>query len=796
MLVFTSCVNNYLPKARALAYSVKAQHPDWEFCLLLGEDPPQGVSAASEPFDRIIRYEDLGVPNYKGWHFQHRLVEICTAIKGQALNYFLETEGQEKVIYLDPDILVLAPLSPLAVMLDEYDILLTPHQLAPQNDARAIEDNEICSLRHGVFNLGFVACAKREQGIEFSRFWRDRLADWCFDDKGNGLFTDQKWCDLAPAYFPSLGIVRDPGCNAASWNLTDRIITQNTAGEFLANGLPLRFYHFTGYDSGMGKVMSSIYGANMPAVAELWQIYENKLKTYGQEQLGKMPWSGATYSNGKTVTDQARLHYRQTPALQTLFPDPFLTDSRGTKGFAGYWRDYQIKEGNLFYVWARKPFRLLKLARLYLGRNGGIKAAPRLLARIGDIWRQEGTAGVLAKIKHFKQKMGVGEPQLNLGQILKPPSQWAAILPNIFHSQNGVLVLDHMYGGGANDYREKRIADFLARRLPVLLLTWDFFGHKLKCAFRLPDGAAISVDARDLQEVAKQDGLRFGHILINELVLWSGAKYRQDHYAALPHLFEQIMHIKKRDKALLEIAIHDYYPLCPNYNLLEAGKSWCRVSNDMQRCSRCLAQSPFNVPKGFEPALWREDWKTALANADRISTFSQASADILKLGFGPGLENIHIGPHTPLDALPEVKLETGPMRVAVVGHIAYHKGSEIVKELARLLNPEESVVVIGELENSADMPSNIKVTGSYQRRDLPALIEREHVTIALVPSICPETFCYVVQECMQMKLPLVVFPLGAQAERVREYPDGLVAEAISASAALTALRRLAARNQS
>lgn len=795
MLVFTSCINNYLPKARVLAQSLKEQHPDWQFHLLLGEDLPPGCVAAAEPFDRILGYAEIGIPDLRAFLFKHKLVELCTAVKGAALNYFLENEGQPRVMYLDPDILVLGSLAPLTQMLDAHDILLTPHQLAPQIGAQAIEDNEICSLRHGVFNLGFTAVANRPEGIAFSRFWRDRLLAYCHDDKHRGLFTDQKWCDLAPAYFPSLGIVRDPGCNAASWNLTDRKLTQDDSGQFLANGQPLRFYHFTGYDSGMGRVMSSIYGANMPAVAELWRLYDQKLKAAGQEELGKLPWTGNVYSNGQPISPEARFYYRENPFLHALYPDPFLTDASGKEGFSGHWAKHKATEGNRLYVLARKPFRLAWLAHAWLVGHGGIKAAPQLWRVVSNAWRQGGATALLAKIRQFKQKVNAVENTFRLDQLLKPPNSAFAhcsqALRAAFAAQNGVLLLDHMYGGGANDYRECRIAEYLQAGRPCLLLAWDFFSRRLRLRFNLPGGRILHAEALDLADIIDQNELHFGHILVSELVLWSSTRPAPaSHYDILPQLLRQIVELKRKNKATLEIAAHDFYSICPSYNLLEKGGTYCGVSEDGERCRACLAAGPFDIPQDFDIGAWRAAWQDAFAACETVSMFSNATCGILRKVFTIRPEQAQIRPHAPLAQLAAVELPRppGPLHVGVMGHIAHHKGAKIVRQMAKLLKPGEKLTVIGSLDGP--QPENITATGNYRRDDLPALLREHGVNCCLVPSIWPETFCYVAQEIMQMRMPLVVFPLGAQAERVKTYPFGMIAEEISAEAALKSLRQL------
>jgi len=48
------------------------------------------------------------------------------------LKLLTETDA-DKIFYLDPDVAVFAPLSPMLDMLDEASILLTPHQLTPED---------------------------------------------------------------------------------------------------------------------------------------------------------------------------------------------------------------------------------------------------------------------------------------------------------------------------------------------------------------------------------------------------------------------------------------------------------------------------------------------------------------------------------------------------------------------------------------------------------------------------------------------------------------------------------------
>ena len=64
------------------------------------------------------------------------------------------------------------------------------------------------------------------------------------------------------------------------------------------------------------------------------------------------------------------------------------------------------------------------------------------------------------------------------------------------------------------------------------------------------------------------------------------------------------------------------------------------------------------------------------------------------------------------------------------------------------------------------------MTGPYEREHLVDLIESHGINMILFPSICPETFSYVIEETMLLRMPIVAFDLGAPGERLRDYDLG------------------------
>jgi len=335
--LFTSITANYIPKARVLAKSLKKFHPDYQFHLVLSDQIPAQIDVANEPFDSIITIDQLVIPDLNRWIFKHTLVEMCTGVKGFAFKEIINRHQPDYAFFFDPDIVILSPIDSLIEKLNKNSILLTPHQTEPEQSDRAIIDNEICSLKHGSFNLGFLGIRPSEQsdGLKFIDWWTDRLQNYCYDDKMNGLFTDQKWVDLAPSFFSDLCIAREPIYNIATWNLTHRIATGNLKEGISINGKSACFYHFSGFDSGAQEIMLKEYGKHSPILFELRDWYIKQCSLSGQIEFGQIPCFYEFFDNGEKISKLQRILYRSRKDLQEAFPNPFDTSNVDKSYF--YW---------------------------------------------------------------------------------------------------------------------------------------------------------------------------------------------------------------------------------------------------------------------------------------------------------------------------------------------------------------------------------------------------------------------------------------------------------------------------
>lgn len=320
---FTSGAPNYIGKVRTLCRSLRQHCPDWKLHWLVPDFRRDELVASLEDgeVDYVWFVDDLPGLNQRSWLFQHDIVEISTALKPKMALQILNRADCEALFYLDPDIVVFSPLDDLLESLMTASVTLTPHLLEPEVAPKAVHDHELSSLRHGVFNLGFFGVRECEESRKFLEWWSERCEAFCWSDWRSGVFTDQKWLNFAPVFFPATCIVRSPRFNVAPWNINQRRLEGTFDEGFRVEGEPLGFYHFTGFDSGSHAQALSAYAANNQATKALISWYEKR--TGFLTPGGAAKWALGTYDNGQPIRAADRRIYRERADLQAAFPDPY-----------------------------------------------------------------------------------------------------------------------------------------------------------------------------------------------------------------------------------------------------------------------------------------------------------------------------------------------------------------------------------------------------------------------------------------------------------------------------------------
>ncbi len=290
---------NYIAQARTLAESVRVHHPDSSFTVLLVDRPDGYFDPNAEPFT-VLPIERLPIPDLPRFCFQYNVLELNTAAKPFFLAQLLKMTRAAKLVYLDPDIVVLHQLDALARLLDEHNVVLTPHLLEPYPlDGKRLHERHI--LLSGTYNLGFVAVSAGRETDRLLRWWQERMYTGCRDRKKKGMFVDQKWMELAPSYFDGVHILREPGYNIAYWNLHSREITLSE-GRVWAAGRPAYFFHFSGFDPSrpltLSKHQNRLRMEDLGAATLLFADYAERLARHGHAQAVRWPYAFGAFDNG------------------------------------------------------------------------------------------------------------------------------------------------------------------------------------------------------------------------------------------------------------------------------------------------------------------------------------------------------------------------------------------------------------------------------------------------------------------------------------------------------------------
>lgn len=301
-VIFTIVSRNYAAQAASLMESLAAAEPSAQRVVVATD----GLIEFKDPRIRVIEAGAL-TPDFAAMCAYYDALELNTAVKPFAFKALLSEPGVASGVYLDPDIWVYRPLDAVREGLERAPLVLTPHMTKPLRGEANPNDHVI--LTSGSYNLGFMAARAEPQIMDLLDWWGEKLRFDCRVDMAAGLFTDQKWMDLAPGFVSDLAILRTPTLNLAYWNLEGRELGKGPEG-WTVEGQPLAFFHFSGFDplrpDLLSKHQDRIKVEPGSVLAALLQEYAAVLLRNGHEAASATPYAHRAFPSGQLVSKETR----------------------------------------------------------------------------------------------------------------------------------------------------------------------------------------------------------------------------------------------------------------------------------------------------------------------------------------------------------------------------------------------------------------------------------------------------------------------------------------------------------
>jgi GT2 family glycosyltransferase len=344
------------------------------------------------------------------------------------------------------------------------------------------------------------------------------------------------------------------------------------------------------------------------------------------------------------------------------------------------------------------------------------------------------------------------------------------------------LIFDHSLGGGASFY----IDDFIKSREEdaFLLVRYIFGKYKVTLLFQDYKIDFMADDRHDLFLIF--DYIKIDIVILNEVYT----------YPLLNKLFESLVSAKKRHYFLLKMIIHDFYSICPSFTLLDYTQEWC-AGGDPATCKKCFKKLKYLYDETVQNIKqWREMWLKLFIVVDEFLVFSESTKKLFLSIYDIERNKIKLEQMAVVKLTKVNKIRYSgdkDINIGVIGSITFQKGAKILWDMAKIISANSKykhvrLIIIGKIDEKYKH-SKMKILGSYERENLSYLVAKHEIDLIFIPSILGETFSYTTSEAMEMGLPIAVFDLGAQAEKIRKYKKGVVIKEINAAVALDAIMR-------
>lgn len=226
------------------------------------------------------------------------------------------------------------------------------------------------------------------------------------------------------------------------------------------------------------------------------------------------------------------------------------------------------------------------------------------------------------------------------------------------------------------------------------------------------------------------------------------------------------------------VTLHDQWIACSRYHRIRVDEVFC--ADRGAPCGSCVDRDPWQSAGEIERELGLRERTLSreLQLADRLLVPSHAQASFLHAIAGLPLDRLEVVPlgwhRAGVRGVDdgEPRPDGGPAKVAYWGYLLPAKGVHLLLEAARHLSKGRAVEwhLYGSAPDRAyearlrQLAEGMPVIfhGAYTVRDL----QSANLDLAVFPSLCCETYSFVVDEAFHLGLPVIASNRGAFLERV------------------------------
>jgi hypothetical protein len=355
--VFTIVSRSYLAEARVLLRSVAEYWPEAARTVFVTDADGELLETGGDAFE-VIDAGATAIPRFRQMGFAYSAAEFCYVLKPFCAQHLFERGDSEAVVYLDADMLLLAPPRDLEEALRNHSVVLTPHRLGPL-PGETMHHNLVIS---GTFNAGFFAVSRSEEGSRFLDWWGRQLI--VPSNISMQWHNDQGWLDFVPVFFPGTLVLRHPGYDVAFWNMIEREVRRDAALEggkveksesgevsewrvrFGGDEYPLVLYHFSLFDMNRPDSFTGALdsGCGMPnaSMKMLLKDYADRLAAAGHAECHALSYGFGAFSDGEPVTPGHRRYFKErffrvaTPEADPFDPRSSFAGGTGLKSLRNF----------------------------------------------------------------------------------------------------------------------------------------------------------------------------------------------------------------------------------------------------------------------------------------------------------------------------------------------------------------------------------------------------------------------------------------------------------------------------